>query len=147
MSMNEVCIASDPDSARALLERHGGLDDCFVERVTQDFRERWIEVVVDDLYRGKGTATSSPGMLLFRSIDYLLCRIPFVGGRVRVESCEIGEHQGKIKARFGFTTTEWLNEAEFSVVELVLVCGSIEVRRLDESIVSASAQFPNGSPA
>lgn len=138
MNMNEVCIASDPDSARALWERHGEFDDCYIERVTQDFKECWVKVIVDDLYRGTGTATNSPGVLLFRSIDSLLCRIPFVGGQVRVESCEIGERQGKIEVKFGLTTTMWRNEPEFSVVDLVLVCGSIEFRRLDEPIVSAS---------
>lgn len=85
-------------------------------------------IVVDDLGCGTDELRGVNGQLLFDAVEYSSVRIPFVGGRVRIESCDVGARNGKIELKLGLTTTEWLDSAEFSVIEVVVVCGSIEVR-------------------
>ena len=108
------------------------LDDCSLERVTQAFKSRRIELAVDDLGRS-ADLPAGPGLLVLSSVEYSSVRIPFVGGQVRVESCAVGNREGSIEVKFGLTTTEWREEEEFSVVEVVVVCRSVEAR-LDRTV-------------
>lgn len=119
--------ANSSEEAQELFEHYGGLHDCTITKLVQDYANMCVQIYLDDLYCGLDGMNSCPGVLILEKIDHIFFRVPYVGGEVRIDGIEVDHKKKCIAVRLYLSTTEWTDSDEFKHVDASVTCRSITV--------------------
>lgn len=109
--------ANNYGEAKRLLDLYGDFHDCSIVCLVQDFSAKRAEIHLDSVSCGLEHPSTRPGALVLEQIEYLVFRIPFVGGEVRIEGVELSEANEGFIVKFDVTTTEWTDSKDFAEIK------------------------------